>query len=52
MPLKKGPHSIGANLKKLKGEGYDTKQALAIALDIARGKKKKGGRRKSPAPKK
>jgi hypothetical protein len=40
MPLKKGPHSIGANLKKLLGEGYDRKQALAIALDIARGRKK------------
>lgn len=39
MPLKKGPHSIGANLKKLIGEGYDRKQALAIALDVARGRK-------------
>jgi len=51
MPLKKGPHSIGSNIKKLEQEGRSHEQSVAIALDIARGKKKRG-RRKVPASKK
>ena len=44
MPLKKGPHSIGANVKKLMQEGYTQKQAVAIALDVARKKKRRGSK--------
>ena len=43
MPLKKGKgkKAVASNIKKLKGEGYKRKQAVAIALNTARGKKKK-----------
>lgn len=35
MPLKKGEKNIGYNVEKLKGEGYPTKQAQAIAISEA-----------------
>jgi biotin operon repressor len=43
MPLKKGKSkkAVGSNVKKLRREGYKPKQAVAIALSTARGKKKK-----------
>jgi len=42
MPLKKGrgKATIQSNIKKLKGEGYPAKQALAIAYSTAKKKKK------------
>jgi hypothetical protein len=41
MPLKYGgKKNIGKNLEKLKEEGYPRKQALAIALDVSRRRKK------------
>lgn len=40
MPLMSGKKNIGKNLTKLKEEGYPRKQALAIALDVSRRKKK------------
>jgi hypothetical protein len=42
MPLKSGKKNIGKNLDKLKEEGYPRKQALAIALDVQRRRKKQG----------
>lgn len=38
MPLKKSADKsdIGKNIKTLKGEGYDLRQAIAIALNTAR----------------
>jgi hypothetical protein len=39
-----GKKNIGKNLTKLKEEGYPRKQALAIALDVSRRKKKKQGK--------
>lgn len=35
MPLKKGKtkETIASNIRKLKSEGYNTRQALAIALN-------------------
>ena len=40
MPLKPGKKNIGKNLEKLKEEGYPRKQALAIALDVQRRRKR------------
>lgn len=44
MPLKKGKSdkAVSENVRKLRHEGYDEKQAVAIALNVAgRGKKDK-----------
>lgn len=43
MPLKKSPSkkAVGQNIKKLKKEGYPTKQSIAIALETQRRAKKK-----------
>lgn len=45
MPLKAGSSNKtkSANIKKLAHEGYPLKQAVAIALETARRKKKKKG---------
>ena len=47
MPLKKGKNqqAIYSNISKLRKEGYNIKQATAIALDMA-------GTKKKPGPKK
>jgi len=42
MPLMSGKKNIGKNLTKLKEEGYPRKQALAIALDVMRRRKRRG----------
>ena len=46
MPLKKGysRKTIGANIRKMKAEGYPTKQAVAAALTTARRSAKKAGK--------
>jgi len=43
MPLKKGSSkaTVSKNIKELKSSGYPQKQAVAIALDSARSKRKK-----------
>jgi hypothetical protein len=40
MPLAPGKKNIGPNIKELKKSGYPKKQALAIALSTALGKRK------------
>lgn len=40
MPLKKGKKNIGKNIKKLEKEGKPHKQAIAIALSVAKKEKK------------
>ncbi|MGA1354750.1 MAG: hypothetical protein ACO32I_08280 [Candidatus Limnocylindrus sp.] len=42
MPMLPGKKNIGKNLETLKDEGYPRKQALAIALDVSRRRKKTG----------
>ena len=48
MPLKKGKSkkTVISNVKKLRGEGYPQRQAVAIALNTA-GKSKKRTRKRS-----
>ena len=48
MPLKKGKSkkTVSSNVKKLRGEGYPQRQAVAIALNTA-GKRKKRTRKRS-----
>jgi len=50
MPLKRGAtqKAISDNIRKLRSEGYPQRQAVAIALDVARRSKghSKGGRRR------
>jgi len=49
MPLKTGSsrRAIGANVKKLRSEGYGKKQSTAIALSKAGKKKKKKTKKQS-----
>jgi hypothetical protein len=41
MPLKQGKSNIGYNIKELIGSGRPKDQAVAIALDIVKRRKKK-----------
>lgn len=45
MPFKKGKRSIGSNIRRLRSEGYERRQAVAIALNTARRKRKERRRR-------
>ena len=49
MPLQKtGKKSdIGANIKKLRDEGYDQQQAIAIAMNVGRKSGVRGVKRKN-----
>lgn len=42
MPLYKGKKNIGKNIKTEMAHGKSRKQAIAIALSVARGEKKRG----------
>lgn len=44
MPLKKGKKNIGKNIEKLEKEGKPNDQAVAIAMDKSK-EKKKGGKK-------
>ena len=41
MPLKKGKKNISSNIRKLRKEGRSQAQAVAVALNVARGGKKR-----------
>lgn len=45
MPLKRGKKNISANIRRLRREGKPQAQAVAIALNVARGGKKRKRRR-------
>ena len=42
MPLKKGKQNIGKNIETLQKEGKPHDQAVAIAINVAKKKKKPG----------
>lgn len=47
MPLKKGKSNVGSNIKELMKAGKPQKQAVAIAMSVAKmGKKKKKNSKK------
>ncbi len=48
MPLKKGrsPKVVSANIRELRAAGKPQRQAVAIALDTARAKRKQNKKRK------
>lgn len=48
MPLQKGKDAatVGKNVRELVHAGYPQKQAVAIAMDTARGKKKRKKKKK------
>ena len=46
MPLLKGKANVGTNIKTEEAAGKPRKQAIAIALSVARGGKKRTWRRK------
>jgi hypothetical protein len=45
MPLKKGKKNIGKNIETEMSHGKPRKQAIAIALNVAKVKKKKKGKK-------
>ena len=42
MPLKQGKAAVSSNIRLLRKEGRPQKQAVAIALSVARRRKKRG----------